>query len=157
LNRNSYLIINLIFIGIISAIIGYSFVFSGENLKHPIPSGPALLTGKSSPSTGLSRSFSAIVRFDFEAARAYNPYGLRIFGFFMIQLIQRIISSLLILRISNEGKNLLIIVDATISLTLFVVMFWPFINSLIKQISQADAHSFYSHWWCSHAQSCHCA
>jgi len=135
LNRNSYLIINLIFIGIIIAIIGYSFIFSGENLRYPIPSGSELLTGTSSPSTGLSRSFSAIVRLDFTAAKEHNQYGPRVFSFFIIQLILRIVSSFLLYLISTEGKKLLVILDAALSIILFTVLFWPFINILAEQIS----------------------
>lgn len=41
-------------------------------------------------SRGLTRAFSQILRFNFQEAADFNPYGLKIFFFFLIQLLSRI-------------------------------------------------------------------
>jgi hypothetical protein len=130
ISNDSYLLINLLFAGIILAVIAYSLVFGGEK-THPVPSGSELLTGKHSFSTGLSRSFSAIVRLNFEQARAYNPYGLRIFMFFLAQLVMRV-TAFFLTRYLN--RPVLIITDTVLSVLLFIVLFWPFIVSLGSEL-----------------------
>jgi hypothetical protein len=134
LQANNYLIINLVFIGIIVSIIVYSFVFSAEGRQHPVPSGTQQLTGRSSPSTGLSRSFSEIVRFEFRKAREYNPYGIRIFSFFILQLLLRMTGTLLVLSTDQKNLRALIYADAVISVSLFVLCFWPFIVFLAREL-----------------------
>ena len=129
LYRTSYRLINLIFAGIILAIIAYSFIF-GERISYPVPSGSQLLTGEVSPSSGLSRSFTAIVHFRFSEARALNPYGLRIFLFFFIQLFMRL-GGYLIADKTGKQSTLLIIVDASLSIILFLLCFWPLITAVI--------------------------
>jgi hypothetical protein len=97
---------------------------------HPIPSGSELLTGNDSISTGLSRSFSSIVRFDFTEAREYNPYGIRIFLFFLVQFFMRIGGCMLH---RHPKRNMIITLDIVLSIAMFFVFFQPFIVNLIKQ------------------------
>ena len=121
--------INLVFIGVILLVIAYSGIFDAESHKHPLPPG-SMIVGQEQPvaSTGLSRSFSAIVRLQFSRARSYNPYGLRIFSFFMLQLLMRI-SVLLIIRYARmDIRHKLIPADIVLSVILFVVLFFPFIR-----------------------------
>jgi hypothetical protein len=127
------LIINLIFAGLILILILYSFIFSAEGSRHPVPSA-GWLTGQTLPSTGLSRSFSEIVRLDLDRARKYNPYGIRIFSFFLLQLLLRIAGSLLALYARAEILRTAIISDALCSSFLFILCFWPFFMSLVRQL-----------------------
>jgi hypothetical protein len=133
--KNSYSIINLAIIGIILSIIIYSLLYSAEGRQHPIPSGTVMLSGQSSPSTGLSRSFSEIVRFDFRQAGQYNPYGIRIFMFFLIQLVMRVLALTIVLRGESGHYRVLIITDISLSVMLFLVCFQPFLLYLIRQIT----------------------
>ena len=130
------MIINLIFIGIIISIIFYSLLFSAEGRKHPVPSGSEWLTGAPSPSTGLSRSFSEIVRFNFREAQQLNPYGIRIFSFFVIQLLMRLILSVQVFRTSERRLQALLRTDIVFSVILFLVCFWPFMVYTAREFIQ---------------------
>lgn len=133
IRTNNYLIINLIFAGFILILILYSFIFSAEGSKHPVPSA-GWLTGQTLPSTGLSRSFSEIVRLEFDQARKYNPFGIRIFSFFFLQLLLRIAGSFTVFYAGPEKLRLVVIADAVFSSILFVLCFWPFFVSLVRQL-----------------------
>jgi hypothetical protein len=132
--KDDYLIINLVFVGIIILIIVYSFIFSAEGRSHPVPSGSELITGQVSASSGLSRSFSEIVRFNFSKAKRYNSYGIRIFSFFALQLLLRIAAILMTLYVNRKQRQVLIFTDAVLSVFLFVVLFRPFIAITVKQL-----------------------
>jgi hypothetical protein len=132
--RNNYLIINLIFTAILVSVILYSLVFSARGMKHPIPSGWEWLSGGSSPSTGLSRSFSAIVRLNVAEARQFNPYGIRIFAFFAVQLVIRAFLSVLLLRPGQFRLKGLVIADVLFSVLFFVFSFWPFFLLMGRQL-----------------------
>ena len=131
LNR-PYLIINLVFAGIFISVILYSLVFSASGDNHPIPSGSQLVAGKTSISTGLSRSFSSIVRFDLESARRYNPFGIRIFVFFLLQLLMRLAAIMLCYR-AVSWINGYAWADAAVTIFLFGIFFYPFFVGLTKQ------------------------
>lgn len=118
--------INIIFAGIILVILVYSGVFSSGKDNHPIPSFYELAKHKPSPSRGLSRSFSEIMRFRFESAAAFNSNGLRIFLFFFIQLFLRLGFTCIYLR-SSISKTLLVSLDIGISVGLFLYAFWNFL------------------------------
>lgn len=132
--RKNYTIINLVFIGIIVSIVFYSVVFSANGLKHPVPSGAALIHGKVTLSTGLSRSFSEIIRLNFKQAGLYNPYGARIFIFFMIQLLLRIAALAIIFYFPGKLLRSWYKYDAVVSILLFMVFFWPFIQHMAGQV-----------------------
>jgi hypothetical protein len=122
-----YRVLNRIFLLVLILILAYSALFSPEKKNHPIPSGSRFFTRDSVPSTGLSRSFSAIVRFRFEEARQYNPHGIRIFLFFFIQIFMRIAGLVLSARIPEHSLQLLCYADAGLSMALFLAFFWPFL------------------------------
>jgi hypothetical protein len=111
-------------------------VFRAEAKNYPLPSGTKILSGDTSISTGLSRSFSAIVRFNFREARSYNPYGLRIFSFFFIQFFLRL-AAIFIARhpITSQQRRLIIGTDILLSALLFVVFFWPFIANMVETVN----------------------
>ncbi len=106
----------------------YSGIFSAEKNNHPIKSACEIFTGHPCKSTGLSRSFSEIVRFDFESAKAYNSYGLRVFLFFLIQLLLRIAISLVIKKRKVISVNRIVIIDAIFSASLYLYCFWRIIT-----------------------------
>jgi hypothetical protein len=132
LGNDSYSAVNLTLAGIILAIIVYSFVFGGIR-DYPIPSGSALLTGADSISTGLSRSFSAIVRLNLDEARAFNPHGIRIFMFFLVQLLMR--ATALIIS-DHINRRMVVICDIILSVSLFILCFWPFLENFYRTFLQ---------------------
>ena len=124
-----YILINLIFIILILSIFLYSLLFSAEKSNYPVHSNYTTLTNNTSISTGLSRSFSEIVRLNFAKAKEYNRYGLQIFIFFLSQLILRIVSTGILLFSSRLNK-ISIITDIILSSALFIVLFRPYIIEL---------------------------
>ncbi len=109
----------------------YSGIFHYENSNYLVPSFHDSVTGTTTLSTGLSRSFSAIVRLEFEIAHSFNPYGLRIFLFFVELLLLRIVC----LFISSRYDKYLIGIikaDAILSALLFVIHFWPFFKETFE-------------------------
>lgn len=128
--NTAYRLINLIFVGIILCVISYSVVFNPDKNNYPIHSYHSKVTGQPSISTGLSRSFSAIVRLDFDAAHKYNQYGTRLFAFFLIQLIFRILLYLA-QKLKPWDLRRIIYPDAVVSAALFIIFFWPFIVDLV--------------------------
>ncbi len=104
----------------------YSGIFSAEKANHPVSSVYTRVTGEETISTGLSRSFSAIVRGEWRQARNYNPHGIRIFIFFASQLLIRI-SLMLFFKQAEKRKKTVIIWDSIISVALYLVCFYPFI------------------------------
>lgn len=118
---------------IIMAILLYS-VFYRQN-SHPIP---ALLTEKTGiipPSKGLSASFSEIVRGNISAAKSLNPHSVRIFSFFALQIILRIIA-IIATKKYWFPTNRLATIDISISVILFVVCFAPLIEFTLKLFAQ---------------------
>jgi hypothetical protein len=87
------------------------------------------MTGEQTLSTGLSRSFSAIVRFEFEIAHQFNSYGLRVFLFFFEQFFLRLIFFVLVTK-ATFCLQKTVIFDAAFSAILFTIHFYPFIIAL---------------------------
>jgi len=104
----------------------YSGIFSAEKENHPIKSACKTFTGKPCKTTGLSRSFSEIVRFKFKSAKSYNKYGIKIFSFFLIQFFLRCITSLSLYYKILKQKQLLIL-DSIVSFGLYIFCFWSLI------------------------------
>jgi hypothetical protein len=100
-----YLIVNLVLAALCGLVFLYSVIFSAGKDNHPLPSFYEEITGKPAPSSGMSRAFSEIVRGNFESARKYNPDSVRIFAFFAVQGIQRLVVSLLLIRIGRQGNQ----------------------------------------------------
>jgi hypothetical protein len=123
LYQDSYFIINFIFAGVIVLIVLYSGIFSAQKQNHPIPS---FCPHQPCASTGLSRSFSEIVRFRFESANSFNKNGIRIFLFFFVQFWLRIFFSIINAKF-NRNRTKIIIFDSVISVFLFFFSFKNFI------------------------------
>ncbi|KFF15573.1 DUF2752 domain-containing protein [Flavobacterium hydatis] len=72
-------------------------------------------------SRGLTRAFSQILNLNFKEALAYNPYSLKIFSFFLIQLMVRLLINKM-LRFSNF--KLVLAFDIVFSITFFIYSFY---------------------------------
>ncbi len=128
-----YLILNIIFSLIILFIIIYSFIYSGSS--HPVPALLSDITGIIPPSKGLSSSFSEIVRGNLYEARLYNPYGIQIFLFFLIQLLLRALTSMAI-KMNWVQVSIVLIIDIVVSVFLFIISFAPLIKYTLKLFVQ---------------------
>jgi len=129
-----YHIINLILAGMIGLIFIYSGLFSAGKDNHPVPSFYENLTGQPSPSGGLSRAFSELIRGNPEAAREYNIYSPPIFAFFLIQGMQRILVSILLVK-TRTKKNLLLMADVLSSTGLLIYCFSGLIGASIRLLA----------------------
>lgn len=133
MNKKGYHIINIAFGSIVIGILLYSLLFKGNN--HPVPALLTQITGLIPPSRGLSAGFSEIVRGNFDQALLLNPYSLRIFAFFIIQLLTRILVSITVE--ANWIKiNRVAIIDVLFSVLLFVICFAPLIGYTFKLFSK---------------------
>jgi len=130
-NLRRYQIINIFLAGIILCLFLYSGLFSPEGIPHPIPSLFTKITGLPSISTGLTRSFSAILHGNFKLAQEMNPYGWDIFLFFLFQLFFRIG----LFFWSNRLKistNHLVLIDLVLSASTFLLAFRGMIIFIYK-------------------------
>lgn len=121
----NYIKINVTFIILILIMLMYSAIFSDKK-AYPIKS----MYEQNIISTGLSRAFSEIVRFNFEKAKKYNVYSIKIFMFFFSQLFLRIICTIFLLK-SKFSKNYILFTDILISILLFLCGFGTFIGDQI--------------------------
>jgi len=128
-----YFVFNIIIAGIIAMIMLYSGIFSAEKANHPVSSFYTRATGQETISTGLSRSFSAIVRGKFAQAQKYNPHGFRVFIFFASQLMGRVVL-MLYFKQAEKRKRTVIIWDSIFSVALYLVCFYPFIEYTINAL-----------------------
>jgi len=133
LRNEPYLIVNLIFAGVILLIIAYFGIFSPEKNNYPVACIHERLTGEPCISCGLSHSFSLILRGRINEAYQWNPYGMRVFLFFISQLILRVVFSIFYFKYSETRSNL-IIFDCIGSGVIFLISFWPYIYFIAKGI-----------------------
>ena len=125
----SYLLVNIIFALLISMVFIYSVIFSADRDDHPLPSIYEEITGQTSPSSGMSRAFSEIMRGDLDSARAFNPDSIPIFLFFLVQFFQRLGISVTLKTWSRNPENAikrkkhLLLADASFTVVLFVFCF----------------------------------
>jgi hypothetical protein len=130
LRNEPYLIINIFFAGVIMLIFAYSGIFSPVKDDYPVTCLHEKLTGEPCVSCGLSHSFSLIVRGKITEAYQWNIYGMRVFLFFLSQLVLRVVYSVFYVRYPLTGKQL-IITDSIGSGMIFLIAFWPYITSII--------------------------
>jgi hypothetical protein len=126
-SKKTYLVVNAVFILIIISVFIYSAIIDPENGNYPLKSFSRALTDEDSISTGLSRSFSELVRLDLTAAAEYNPYGLRIFLFAIVQFFIRILISLILIFNRDLRIGLLVFFDFLQASVLFLAAFFPFL------------------------------
>ena len=132
-NKEPYLLINIILAGVILLILAYSGIFSPEKDNYPITCIHEKLTGEPCISCGLSHSFSLIVRGRISEAYEWNAFGMRVFLFFISQLCMRVTFLLISLRYPDSRQQL-IIYDCVVSGIIFLISFWPFLGSIFSGI-----------------------
>jgi hypothetical protein len=131
LKNEPYLVINIVFAGVILLIMAYSGIFSPEKGNYPVVCIHEKITGEPCVSCGLSHSFSLIIRGRIDEAYQWNRYGMRVFLFFVGQFLLRIIFSLLYTRHPETHKQL-ILFDIVGSSVLFLVTFLPFMIYIFR-------------------------
>ncbi len=131
LSNEPYLILNIFFAGVVILMIAYSGIFSPDRNNYPVVCIHEKITGEPCFSCGLSHSFSLIVRGRIQEAHGWNIYGMRVFLFFISQLILRIAFSFYYLK-SPATRKQLIIVDSVGSGLLFLITFRPFLENIVE-------------------------
>lgn len=129
--NRQYIVVNVLLAAVILGIIGYSFIYGAIGDRFRVPSGLTDAQKQVTASCGLSRSFASIVHFRFAEARAYNPHGLRIFLFFILQLVARVVLAVVLHGLKRPVGPWLVITDAALSISLFIVCFQPFMAALM--------------------------
>ena len=119
--RHPYKVINLIFAGIILFIMVYSGIFSAEN-EHPIDCVYQKTHNIPCATCGLSKSFSEMLRGNFDKANDYNENGMPLFSFFIIQLMMRVLGTIIFSK-NLINTKVLITTDALVSILLFLYCF----------------------------------
>ncbi len=128
--RKGYQTINLVFGILILLLFFYSARYSPAG-GHPVPSLYTLLSGRPSPTAGLSRSFSALVRGEVSLARELSPYGIPLFLFFFAELLMRAAAFVLLVKSRISLKKILI-PDLILSLILFLLCYGKMATGMIK-------------------------
>lgn len=131
IKNEPYLIINIVFAGVILLIMAYSGIFSPEKNNYPVVCIHEKLTGQPCVSCGLSHSLSLILRGRIEDAYRWNVYGMRVFIFFLSQLFMRILFSRIYLN-HPESRKQLITFDIIGSSLIFLITFLPFLIYIFK-------------------------
>ena len=129
LHTDSYLKINLILAGVVVLIMAYSGIFSPDRNNYPVVCIHEKITGMKCFSCGLSHSFSLIVRGRIQEAYQWNIYGMRVFLFFVFQLLMRVTFSVCYMR-NAKSRKWLIYYDIAGSILIFAISFYPFIRQL---------------------------
>lgn len=116
---DSYKKINLIFIILIMFIFFYSYLstFLNFGIRSTCEGMPISYC----KSRGLTRAFSQILNFNFKQAIAYNAYSLKIFLFFLIQLLARLVINK---TINFSNFKLVLTFDIICSSIFFVFSFY---------------------------------
>jgi hypothetical protein len=124
---SQYLLLNLIFAGVILLIMGYSLFYSPDEERYPVPCVHEKLTGEPCPSCGLSHAFSLIMRGRIDEALEWNSHSMRIFLFFAVQLLMRAGLAVAALRPVRHIRQV-IVADVAVSSVMAATAFWPFLR-----------------------------
>jgi hypothetical protein len=135
IRNHPYLIVNLVFAGVILTIMVYSGIFSPDKNNYPVICIHEKLTGLPCFSCGLSHSFSLIIRGRLEEAYQWNIYGMRVFLFFVSQLLMRIFFSVSYCR-NEHSREWLIWYDIAGSVLILAIAFYPFFRQLVLALFQ---------------------
>ena len=131
IRKEPYLVINVVFAGIVFLIMLYSGIYSPQKNNYPVICLHEKVTGEPCVSCGLSHSFSLIIRGRIQEAYSWNVYGMRVFLFIAAQLFMRIVFSLLFIRYPDNRKQL-IYFDISGSVVIFLISFWHFFSYIFK-------------------------
>ncbi len=125
----SYFLLNIILTGVILLVMGYSLFYSPDEEKYPVPCIHEQLTGEPCPSCGMSHAFSLIVRGRLAEALEWNPHSLRLFLFFALQLLMRIILAAVAFR-TTKNLRAISVTDAVVSSVMALTAFWPLLRMM---------------------------
>ncbi|HPT11537.1 MAG TPA: DUF2752 domain-containing protein [Bacteroidales bacterium] len=124
--KGAYFTVNIILAGVILLIMGYSVYYSPDKNDYPVVCFHEKITGQPCPSCGLSHAFSLIVRGRFDEAIMWNQYSVRVFIFFLVQFIIRLVMVAYIYR-KVVVAPFVPYLDATISIIMVIAAFYPFL------------------------------
>ena len=110
----------------------YSAVFSAAKNHYPIPSALEILKEGKDISSGLSHSFSELIRGRIDSAKEFNEHGPRIFLFFLLQLLMRPVFSFFYMQYNQAV--IWICLDAGMSIVFFIIAFFPFLERLAEVV-----------------------
>ncbi len=110
-------------------VMGYSLFYSPDEEKYPVPCIHEQLTGEPCPSCGMSHAFSLIVRGRLAEALEWNPHSLRLFLFFALQLLMRIILAAVAFR-TTKNLRAISVTDAVVSSVMALTAFWPLLRMM---------------------------
>jgi hypothetical protein len=127
--RRAYFAVNVIFAGVILLIMGYSAFYSPDGNSYPVVCIHEKLTGEPCPSCGLSHAFSLIIRGRVDEALQLNSASLRVFLFFVLQLIMRIALGIWSL-VTDRWLKQITWIDALTSSVMAIFAFYPFLRAL---------------------------
>jgi hypothetical protein len=127
--RRAYLAVNVIFAGVILLIMGYSGFYSPDENNYPVVCVHEKITGEPCPSCGLSHAFSLIIRGRVDEALQLNSASLRVFLFFVLQLIMRIALGTWNM-VTDRWLKQIIWFDAVTSSAMALFAFYPFLRAL---------------------------
>ncbi len=127
--RRAYFAVNVIFAGVILLIMGYSAFYSPDRNSYPVVCIHEKLTGEPCPSCGLSHAFSLIIRGRVDEALQLNSASLRVFLFFVLQLIMRIAIGIWNL-VTDRWLKQITWIDALTSSVMAIFAFYPFLRAL---------------------------
>jgi hypothetical protein len=133
--KEPYITINIILAGVILLMLTYSGFFSPEKDNYPVVCIHEKLTGQPCISCGLSHSFSLVLRGRIREAKVWNPYGLRIFLFFVLEFIMRFVFSMIWIKRTDIRREV-VIYDIAGSVVIFIIAFWPFIVNIFSQLTK---------------------
>ncbi len=132
LRSDSYLKINIILAGVVLIVMAYSGIFSPDRNNYPVVCMHEKILGIKCFSCGLSHSFSLIVRGRIAEAYRWNIYGMQVFLFFLLQLIMRVVFSLIYIT-RTEYRRQLIFYDVAGSIVIFLISFFPFFRQIVLE------------------------
>ena len=127
--RKAYLAVNVILAGVILLIMGYSGFYSPDENNYPVVCVHERITGEPCPSCGLSHAFSLIIRGRVDEALQLNSASLRVFLFFVLQLIMRIALGTWNM-VTDRWLKQIIWFDAVTSSAMTLFAFYPFLRAL---------------------------
>lgn len=121
--------LNLILAGVVVVIMIYSLAFRPESDSYPLPCIHEKVTGEPCPSCGLSHAFSLMVRGRVKEAAGWNSHAPVVFGYFVVQLLMRLLFTVMALRVKRDLRALAV-ADTIISAVMTLMVFYPFLRLL---------------------------
>ena len=126
---DAYTFFNIIIAGVFLSILLYSGIFSSQEKNYLFECKYYQATGEECPSCGLSRGLSESVRLHFTTANQYHSSAVKLFLFFTLQFIIRII--LLATKTKSDRKKI-IKLDIAFVIFLFTFCFYQIFFDWIR-------------------------